>query len=946
MIINNKLAFINKDKTKREEIFELISEKLLKEKLIIDKEKIINGFKAREKEFSTGLGDGFAIPHTTNNEIKEAKIVFVRLKTMIEWDSLDGKPIDTIIAIIVPTEGRNEHFELLTSLSSKLAQNSFKNEFKKMPLKEVVEVINGLKSNNKDEELKDGAIESGESKYIIGITACPTGIAHTFMAKQKIVDASEEKGYKVWVETQGADGIKSKLTREDIDKADGIIISTGIALEGMERFEGYEDKIFEFGLQETIANPEYALEQSISVAKAFNDGDKANLNKLKDDLKNNPSNSQVSAKSSKLSRGWKIGMGHVMSGIGAMIPVLLVAGFLMAIGNIGALPWTIDGSNTKPIGDSIWASDANVWVNIMYYTNQVGSVLMKFMYPVFAMYLAYSIAGKLVLIPGFLGGIMSQGIIADYASGDIYSSGAFSWAYPNGFVASGFFGAIIIGFFVGYFAKYLNEKIQFSPNLIALKTMLIIPLLLTIFTAFSMMFIINPIFGQLNYGMQQLFVSVGDGGMYSYQSLISAGTAFDLGGPINKAAGAVANPFNADAMQSLTDTLSWATSTTSSALNGVVNDGLSTISSSEMTIVNNAITYAKTFNITGRTLAIIIPPIGVGLAVLTGNSITKRDLFTKEDQQVGGTAMFLGIIGISEGAIPFMLKWPLIIISANIIGAILGTIIALLFGSMQQLPLPAIWGWFLVGTTTPAGAYGIASITQQISGYIIGLVIGSLTTATIIVGSLYLVKIKETKQIKFYELNYLEEKYETMSKNENKNTKHFKKEVYRTQNAIKYSKDKIIELLKNNKSELDKLEKDTNEIQEIKLNFNKMSFEINREIGRLPKEKYSETKCNNKIDILEQKKDKLISSKKHIDIDKNPNKYRKIEIKINEIDNQIKLQKDLIKESKEKQTQIKKEIGEYLNSKYNLIKEYEKQFNKFGYPQISYNLETKEYYTK
>ncbi len=950
MITNSKLAFVDEKSENKEEVFKQIANVLKKEKFIKNKDKLVEGLLKRENEFSTGIGEGFAIPHTINEEIAEPKIVFVRLGTPVEWNSIDEKPVDTIISIIVPKNGRQEHFKIIQVLSSNLMKNVFKNQIKSISLNNVVKIFNGLEiEEKKTQETKTNLVSNDikEKKYIIGITSCPTGIAHTFMAKQKIVDSAREKGYDVKIETQGADGIKNKLTIDDIKNADGIIISSSVALDLMERFEGYEDKIFYYGIQEIIIDSDYAIDQSILVAKNFNQNNNFNKNS-KNKLNSNFDEVAIINSGGRISSIWKTGMNHVMTGIGAMIPVLLIAGFLMAIGNIGALPWTIDGTNTKPISDSTWATYSNFWVNIMYYTNQVGTVLMKFMYPVFAMYLAYSIGGKLALIPGFLGGIMSQGIIADYADNNIFSSIAFSWAYPNGFVPSGFFGAIVIGFFVGYFAKYLNEKIQFQPNLIALKTMLIIPLLLTIFTAFSMMFLINPIFGQLNYRMQRLFISAGDGGMYLYQTLISAGTAFDLGGPFNKAAGAVANPFNADAIQLLNETLNWATSTTVSDFNGVMNDGLSTVSPEELTVINDSVSYVKTFNITGRTLSIIIPPIGVGTAVLLGNSITKRDLFTKEDQQVGATSVFLGVIGISEGAIPFMLKWPFIIIFANIIGSVLGTSIALTLGSIQQLPLPAIWGWFLVGTTTPSGAYGFAPLYEQIIGYVFGLIFGVLVTASIIIFALYYKNIKSTKKIKFIDLNILEDKYERYSIEELINKKSFKKKIFKIQNAINYSKQKIDDQFK-----INKIEKDIKEIldddilvSELNISFNKLSYEINKMVGKLPKERFKEMKYNNKIEIIDHKIENINSKNENIDVykDKGMSKYEKVEQKIYKLKSKKLEQENKIRASKKRQELIKEEIEDYLNNKYELILKYQYEFNKLNYPIIKFNSKNKKYY--
>ncbi len=198
--------------------------------------------------------------------------------------------------------------------------------------------------------------------------------------------------------------------------------------------------------------------------------------------------------------------------------------------------------------------------------------------------------------------------------------------------------------------------------------MLIVPFLMAFAVFFVMAFAVNPFFGLVNYGLQQFFTAAGDSGTYLYQMSIAAGTAFDLGGPFNKAAGAVANGFNTDYFDQFTTALS----------------------SGDAVAIEQAAGLVKTFNITGRTLGIIVPPIGIGAAALLGNTVTGRELFTKEEQSLGGQAAFLGAIGISEGAIPMMIKYPAYVITADIIGSMVAAAVAVTFGSIQTLPLPAI----------------------------------------------------------------------------------------------------------------------------------------------------------------------------------------------------------------------------------------------------------------
>lgn len=214
--------------------------------------------------------------------------------------------------------------------------------------------------------------------------------------------------------------------------------------------------------------------------------------------------------------------------------------------------------------------------------------------------------------------------------------------------ASGFFGAIAIGFLVGYLVRFLNDTIKVKSELTTLKTMLVVPAITGVVMVLTMEYIINPFFGALNIAMINLFTEAGDAGRGIYSMVIAAGTAFDLGGPINKAAGSVAL-----------------------GLNGM----------------------GEGFDLIARELGIVIPPIGVGLAALLDGKFRPR-VFSPEEQTVGKTSLMLGLIGISEGAIPFILKNPKMI-PIMILGSIIGTQLAVVLNVFQSLPLPAVWGWFL-----------------------------------------------------------------------------------------------------------------------------------------------------------------------------------------------------------------------------------------------------------
>ncbi len=431
-------------------------------------------------------------------------------------------------------------------------------------------------------------------KKIVAVTACPTGIAHTFMAAKKIQSWAEQQGYEVKVETQGSDGVKNKLTAHDIATADGVVLAIDVPIMEMERFDNANP--LKVRTQELIKRVDDLLPTVF------------NLGKQKSNTSTHVVEEQRSA--------YQVATGHIMTGISYMLPVVVLGGLLMAVAKITGEFIDISGTPIQTL-------------------DKLGFMTIKFMYPIFAAYLAYSIAGKPALIPAFIGGIMSDEVYKRFFD-------------LEGWAPSGFFGAIAIGFLVGYLVRYLNDTIKVKTELTTLKTMLLVPAITGVVMVLTMEYAINPFFGALNMAMIELFTQAGDAGRGIYSIVIAAGTAFDLGGPINKAAGSVAL-----------------------GLNGM----------------------GEGFDLLARELGIVIPPIGVGIAAMLDGKF-RKPVFSSEEQTVGKTSLMLGLIGISEGAIPFILKNPKMI-PIMILGSIIGTQVGVLLNVWQDLPLPAVWGWFL-----------------------------------------------------------------------------------------------------------------------------------------------------------------------------------------------------------------------------------------------------------
>ncbi|MFV0242699.1 MAG: PTS fructose transporter subunit IIC [Lacrimispora sphenoides] len=359
---------------------------------------------------------------------------------------------------------------------------------------------------------------------------------------------------------------------------------------------------------------------------------------------------------------------HVMTGISNMIPFLIMGGLILAFSQL--IPYVI-----LSVDPSIGILDAmnsgaydgfNLFLlKFSELCANFGGTLFGFAIPMFAAFMANSIGGKLAFPAGFIGGLMATKPTAVVSLVD----GTWTASSP---VASTFLGALIIAIAAGYFVKFLNQKIKVSHNMLAFKSTFLIPMLAAVFVMLGMHLVVTPLGGMLNSLIKSGLSAAGKAGSYGYTIALSAATAIDLGGPINKAAGFVALGFTTD----------------------------------------------KVLPITARVVAIVVPSFGLGLATLIDRLVVKRHVFDKQFYPQGKTAMFLALMGISEGAIPFALEMPKVIIPSYMIGAICGSLSATMFGAVQWFPESAVWAW---------------PLCQNIPGYIAGIVVGAVVTALLVI---------------------------------------------------------------------------------------------------------------------------------------------------------------------------------------------------------------------
>lgn len=642
---NNNLILLNQKCSNKEEIIKKLIEKLYDDDVISSKEEFLQAVMEREAHSPTGLERGVAIPHGKSTTVKRAAFAVARLeKPIMDWESVtDDNNVDLVFLLAIPkAEEGSTHLKLLAELSSALMYEDFTTNLKKAKnSKEFIEALNYKKENSEVKEY---------NKTVLAITACAAGIAHTYMSAEALEKAGREMGVRVLVEKQGANGIEDRHSKEDIKNADGIIFACDISVKNIER---YNNKNF---VKVKVAEP---LKDAKSLIKRVleNPEGKVNAGEVADTSKDSENKKGILSEM----------MEAVMTGISYMIPVIVAAGLMMGIAKLWAMGiGQID--NLGQLGES-----SNQLYVFLHYLDKFGGLIFKFIYPVFAAYVSYSIADRPGLVPGFIGGAFAGGLHYTF------------WGIKGG-IPSGFLGALVLGLVAGYLTRFLNEKIKLPKNLQAMKPMFLLPGISVLVIFILNFYIVDPIFGGINGWLSNLIASFDTGSTLLLTSVIAACTAFDLGGPVNKAAGAIAMGLAADAI----------------------------------------------FPLTGRVLSIIIPPIGLGLATVLDKFVVKRRVFDENLRVVGSTSIMLGLIAVSEGALPFMLKNPLITIPINMLGAILGSCTAVALGAVQWNPLPAIWGWPLV---------------ENLWAYILGLLVGTLFIALANIFIRYYLIKKEEKNI-------------------------------------------------------------------------------------------------------------------------------------------------------------------------------------------------------
>ena len=598
---------------------------------------------AREEESTTAVGGGIAIPHAKSSAVSAPGLAAMVVPGGVDYDSPDGDPVKLLFLIAAPNTKDNVHLEVLSRLSTLLMEEDFSKALLGAKSKEeFIDIID--KAEEKavaDDETK--ALDAYGKVDIVAVTACPTGIAHTYMAAKSLESAGEALGYGIKVETRGSGGAKNVLTKEDIANAKAVIVAADTKVP-MDRFNG--KKVIEVQVADGINKAKYLVERAYNGdAPVYSAG----------------TGSSDSSAAASTAAGGSLGhqaYTHLMNGVSHMLPFVIGGGILVAL---AFLVDTLAGHGGDAGG--MFGSATPLAAFLKY----VGGQAMGLMVPVLAGYIAYSIADRPGLAVGFTGGLIAtagnpalSGFIDTWdslgTSGGFIQNFAFSADGVN--TVSGFLGGIVIGFVSGFVVNWLKSVTEGLPeSLNGIRPTLIYPLCGIFIVGVLMCFIFNPVIGIINTALSNGLNGIyNSGAIWLLGLLLGAMMAIDMGGPINKAAYVFGTGMLAQA---------------------AVDPSLETAAFISMAAV-----------MAGG----MVPPVGIALATRVF-----PQKFTEAERSSWISNLIMGASFITEGAIPFAAADPGHVIPATMAGAGVAGLLSALFGCTLRAPHGGVFVFATVG---------------------------------------------------------------------------------------------------------------------------------------------------------------------------------------------------------------------------------------------------------
>ena len=504
-LLRKDVMLLDLQATEKKAVIEEMIQSLVDHGYVTDFDTFKEGILAREALTSTGLGDGIAMPHSKNAAVKEATVLFAKSNKGVDYESLDGQPTDLFFMIAAPEGANDTHLAALAELSQYLMKDGFADKLRQVTSPDqVIELFDQASEKAEEPAVVEPANEGGN--FLVAVTACTTGIAHTYMAQEALQKVAAEMGVGIKVETNGASGVGNKLTAEDIKNAKAVIIAADKAVE-MNRFDGKPliNRPVADGIRKTEELINLALSGNAEIYKAANGG------------------GTTESSNEKLSLGGAF-YKHLMSGVSQMLPFVIGGGIMIAIA------FLLDQILGVP-KDQL--SNLGSYHEIAAQFKAIGGAAFGFMLPVLAGYIAYSIAEKPGLVSGFVAGaIASSG--ASFG-GVAYAEGGQKTLDLVG-VSSGFLGALVGGFLAGGIILLLRKLLAGLPrSLEGIRSILLLPLLGVLVTGFVMLAVNIPM-SAINTALNDFLASLSGSSAVLLGLLVGGMMAVDMGGPVNKAA--------------------------------------------------------------------------------------------------------------------------------------------------------------------------------------------------------------------------------------------------------------------------------------------------------------------------------------------------------------------------------------------------------------------------
>lgn len=633
-LLDKRSISLNAAPADKKETLDLAVELMAKSGKLSDVEKYRAQVYAREEESTTGIGEGIAIPHGKCDAVKAPGLAAMVIKNGVEYESLDGEPVTLLFLIAAPNTRDNVHLDVLSKLSVMLMDENFTTSLRNAKsVEEFLQIIDAADESAKsiDDRLSDTGITTEENKGVklLAVTSCPTGIAHTYMAAEALEKAAKAAGCQIKIETRGSAGAKNVLTAEEIAAADCIIVAADAKVP-MDRFDG--KKVISCQVSDGIGKAEWLVEQAVNGNVEVFHGE------------NGEAKAAVTGKESVAHKIYT----QLMNGVSHMLPFVVGGGILIAIA------FLIDGLNVDINAlPADQRSNFGTITPIAAMFKNIGGAAFGLMLPVLAGFIGMAIGDRPALALGFVGGMLAA----------------------NG--KSGFLGALVAGFLAGYLIVGLRKICDKLPDAIEkLAPVLIYPVVGILIMGLAMNFVVEPIMGGINTGLNNFLSGMGDSSRIVLGLILGGMMAIDMGGPFNKAAYVF---------------------------------GTAAITAGNYDIMAAVMIGGMT------------PPCAIALATLLF-----KNKFTKEERDAGPTNFIMGLAFITEGAIPFAASDPLHVLPSCIIGSALAGALSMAFHCTLMAPHGGIFVFPVVGN---AVMYLVALVAGTVvSALLLGVLKKKVTT--------------------------------------------------------------------------------------------------------------------------------------------------------------------------------------------------------------------------